>query len=60
MSRKSRHEELRKLAFGSDALYGGITASKDMMGVVLSGAPSRLLGGITGADYRTAWGWKEW
>lgn len=30
MRRKSRHEELRKLADGSDALYGGITGSRDI------------------------------
>lgn len=34
MRRKSRHEEERKRADGSEALYGGITASKDMLAVV--------------------------
>jgi hypothetical protein len=31
MRRKSRHEELRKLALGSEALYGGITGSSDIL-----------------------------
>lgn len=32
--RKSRHDELRKVAVGSDALYGGITDSNDMAAAV--------------------------
>lgn len=35
MSRKSSAEELMNDAEGSDALYGGMTGSKDMMAVVV-------------------------
>lgn len=31
MSKKSRHEELKKVAVGSEALYGGTMGSRDMM-----------------------------
>lgn len=31
MSKKSRHDELQNMAVGSDALYGGMTESNDIL-----------------------------